>query len=391
MVKHKILFVNGHLNVGGVEKSLVDLLRWLDYSQYDVDLLLLEEKGDYLEQIPQNVNIIYKDIRSAYGPFFNTFFENLIRGRFNIIYYRFILLISSLLGKEFLRYWDFFFKLSHNYDSAIAYRPGICADVVAYAVRSKKKICWWHHGECLFSKAQIRATNRVWKSFDNIVTVSRGCKNMIESIFDYPSAQIVVIPNLIDIERISLLAGEESPYDLSSKATRIVTVGRLSPEKHIEDIPLIASELIKRGINQFKWYIVGEGDMRGLIEKEIRDKNVVDYVCLLGSKSNPYPYIKFADMMVHTSHVESQGLAILEAMALKTPCVAVASMGPKEYLNSELGILVGRDVNSVRDGVIRLLLQQYDATIVSKAYEVVKKYYSPDVIVRLLDGLVIDK
>jgi glycosyltransferase involved in cell wall biosynthesis len=96
-------------------------------------------------------------------------------------------------------------------------------------------------------------------------------------------------------------------------------------------------------------------------------------------------------MMVHTSHVESQGLAILEAMALKTPCVAVASMGPKEYLNSDLGILVGRDVNSVRDGVIRLLLQQYDATIVSKAYEVVKKYYSPDVIVRLLDGLVIDK
>ena len=52
-MKKKILFVNGHLNVGGIEKSLTDLLNHLDYHKYKVDLLLLEEKGDYLPQIPK--------------------------------------------------------------------------------------------------------------------------------------------------------------------------------------------------------------------------------------------------------------------------------------------------------------------------------------------------
>ena len=131
---------------------------------------------------------------------------------------------------------------------------------------------------------------------------------MIESIFDYPSDQIVVIPNLIDIDKISFLAGESSPYEESSDVIKIVTVGRLSPEKHIQDIPQIASELIKKDINQFRWFIVGEGDMRKQIEEEICKYNVGNHVCLLGSKSNPYPYIKFSDLMVHTSHVESQAL-----------------------------------------------------------------------------------
>ena len=40
--RRKILFINGHLNVGGVEKSLVDLLNWIDYSCYDRDHVKLK-------------------------------------------------------------------------------------------------------------------------------------------------------------------------------------------------------------------------------------------------------------------------------------------------------------------------------------------------------------
>ena len=40
--KKRILFINGHLNAGGVERSLVDVLRHMDYTKYAVDLLLLE-------------------------------------------------------------------------------------------------------------------------------------------------------------------------------------------------------------------------------------------------------------------------------------------------------------------------------------------------------------
>ena len=389
MVKRKILFVNGHLNVGGIEKSLVDLLRWLDYSKYDVDLLLLEGKGDYLEQLPPNVNIIFKDIRKAYGSFLHVFLQNLIHFRFNIIYYRIVLLISSYLGKEFLRYWNLFFLLPRNYDCAIAYRPGICADVVAYVVKSRKKICWWHHGECLYSPKQIRESNTVWKSFNNIVTVSNGCKSMIESTFDYPPSKIVVIPNLIDIDRITLLAGEKSPYVFNSKVINIVTVGRLSPEKHIEDIPQIASELIDRGISQFKWYVVGEGDMRNQIEDKIKKYNVEKYITLLGAKTNPYPYIKYADLMVHTSHVESQGLTILEAMALKTPCVVVASLGPKDYIiDGDNAFIVEGENKKLVDRISKILKSIPDVSIVNKAFNTVLIGFSPKTICKKIQNII---
>ena len=49
MMKKNILFINGHLDVGGCERSLVDVLKNIDYSKYNVDLLLLEHKGDYIE------------------------------------------------------------------------------------------------------------------------------------------------------------------------------------------------------------------------------------------------------------------------------------------------------------------------------------------------------
>ena len=44
-MKRKILFINGHLNTGGVEKALIDVLRHIDYERLDVDLLLLEGLG----------------------------------------------------------------------------------------------------------------------------------------------------------------------------------------------------------------------------------------------------------------------------------------------------------------------------------------------------------
>ena len=58
----KLLFINGHMNPGGTEKSLLDILCNLDFSQYDVELLLLEEYGSYINEIPDNVKIKLVDL-----------------------------------------------------------------------------------------------------------------------------------------------------------------------------------------------------------------------------------------------------------------------------------------------------------------------------------------
>ena len=60
-MKKKILFINGHLNTGGVEKSLLDILTHLDYSKYEVDLLLTEELGDFAPQLPPQVQVLLQE------------------------------------------------------------------------------------------------------------------------------------------------------------------------------------------------------------------------------------------------------------------------------------------------------------------------------------------
>ena len=61
-MKKRILITNGHMKVGGVEKSLVNLLNAIDYSKYCVDLILFEGTGEYFTDIPKEVNVIICDL-----------------------------------------------------------------------------------------------------------------------------------------------------------------------------------------------------------------------------------------------------------------------------------------------------------------------------------------
>jgi glycosyltransferase involved in cell wall biosynthesis len=387
-MKTKLLFVNGHLEIGGVEKSLVDILRWLDYSQYDVDLLLIEGEGTYKERIPSEVNIVFVDTTKAYGAFWSTITKCIKQKEFFALWFRFVILTAKLFGKKTLYLLTPILHLKSKYDCAIAYRPGPCADIVAYAVRANKKICWWHHGEICYNKSQTDSINITWRHFSNIVTVSNGCRLILENHFTSCAGKTIVIPNMIDVDEITTMAGSINPYSNTSSKTIIVTVGRLSPEKHIENVAYSAKQMIDSGFNNFIWYIIGDGQQRNNIQETIDTLGVESYVILLGNKCNPYPYIKFADLLVHTSYVESQCITILEAMALKTPCVAVASMGPKEYMNDSNGYIVSEDVSSIAETLFRAINDLPCKIKANNAYETVYNNYSPSLIIKKLNGLI---
>ena len=53
------------MNPGGAEKSLLDILKHIDYSKYHVELLLLEEFGDYTDEIPKEVEVRLFDLHNT--------------------------------------------------------------------------------------------------------------------------------------------------------------------------------------------------------------------------------------------------------------------------------------------------------------------------------------
>lgn len=372
-----MLFVNGHLKIGGIEKTLVDLLNYIEYTKYDVDLLLLEGGGDFLDQLPASVNVIQFDNRKAFGPFFSTIWSNLMRGDFTLIAYRLISLYANFSEKKRLGLLRKLLPIKAHYDIAVAYRTGHSADIVAYAVRSVKKFVWWHNGEFNLSGKEKTETAETWSYFDRIVSVSEGCKHLLERQFPSLSDKMCVMYNILDEKVIEAKADATiSGVIFKNSLCQIITLGRLSAIKNVKNAVMVTKKLVDNGYTDFHWTIVGDGPERGNLEKMIKDYNVGKYIELIGGKSNPYPYIKNADFMVHTSYGEAHCTAILEAMVLKVPCVVTKTYIPQDFtIDGKTCYMAEQNVESLYHCIVRMLNHPEDTTnITERAFEWIKRY-----------------
>lgn len=347
----KLLFINGHLNPGGVEKSLLDILCHLDYSKYEVDLLLLEEYGGYSNQLPKQVNVRLVDLHNTYGAFGSCIVRCIRHGDWQNVWRRLVFKASSLLGQHNMRFLKRSIVGTQQYDCVIGFRPGISAALAAYATDASKRILWWHHGEMNLSEREQEAFIAAWKKADFLVSVSEACAKMLRSYFPEMQDKLVVIPNMLDIESVCHKADEYIPFDKNEDTFYFSTVGRLSQEKHIENA-IYAARLLKQKEKKFQWYIVGDGACADQLKALALEQQVADLVKFVGNQTNPYPYMRAADALIHTSYVESQCLVVLEAMAIGTPCVVTESLGPKEFCVDGVNcILVKQGVEALVDGI----------------------------------------
>lgn len=355
-MKKRVLFINGHLNAGGCERSLVDVLRHFDYTEYQVDLLLLEELGDYFDEIPAEVDVKLYSLNRAFGPLLKCAVDSIRSRDWFSLWFRFVYLLSRFLGKGCLKWTKRCFpRLQKRYDAVIAYRPGICTDFAAYIVSADTRISWWHHGAFTYSERQAEDVNLAYARMDKIVAVSRSSAEIVKSHFSNARDKVYVIPNMICSEELAEKAREEDLYDdRDFRGLRLVSVGRMEPEKNMGICVEVGKLLSAAGLS-FRWTLVGDGQESREIRERIKKLDLEAYFCMTGRLANPYPQIKTADILIHPSTVESQGLTVLEAMALAKPVVVVESNGPKEFIKSECnGMLVKNDARDIADAVMQI-------------------------------------
>lgn len=347
----KLLFINGHLNAGGVEKSLLDILLHMDYSKYQVDLLLLENLGDYTPLLPPQVHVIFRDLHNTYGGVVSSLVKCLRAHDFRCFRLRLIFLLQKFVVEKALRPAAKILLGRHHYDAVIGFRTGICSDLAAYSVCADRKLTWWHHGAFNVAPDDYE---KMCTRMDYVVSVSNACSQMILDACPSVKDKLLCIPNMLDTAAIDAKA-DHNPYAASHKKI-IVSVGRLAPEKHFIHAIEVAKYLLAHGISDFSWHIVGEGPECAALEVAIAENNLEAYVRLEGNQPNPYPYMRHGYLFVHPSYVESQGLTILEAMALDVPCVVTKSLGPCEFIrDGENGLLVEQGWEPLAEGVLRML------------------------------------
>ena len=327
------LIVNGHLHIGGVEKSLVNFLRSIDYSQHQVDLLLVEDTGEFEKEIPPQVNVFFYDLKPTYGSVRNVLLKAIKTGNLEVARQKIAITMANKINGKWLKALPLPKELRKTYDCAIAYRVGMPLDIVSYVINAKTKCVWWHHGEFDYSGNEVRKWHRAFERVDHIVCVSDSSRRMIQPFFPGLEEKMCVIPNMIIPEEIQRKAEAFDPYIDEAGKRILVSVGRMSAEKHMADTVDVMRELTNRGFDDLVWYLVGDGPERSLIEEKIHRYGLQESFRLVGIQENPYPYIKHADIFIHPSWVESQGITVLEAMALEKKCVVVRSKGTEEYVS----------------------------------------------------------
>lgn len=97
-----------------------------------------------------------------------------------------------------------------------------------------------------------------------------------------------------------------------------------------------------------RWYCIGEGNSRKEYESTIKDNKLEKDFILLGSISNPYPYIKCSDIYVQTSRHEGYCLTLAEAKCLCKPIVTTNFIGAYEQIEDGInGFIVVPDEDDI--------------------------------------------
>ena len=338
----KVLFAVKNMNVGGVETSLLSLLNTIDRNEYEVDLLLLEEYGDFLDAIPHWVNVIickdYAAIKDEVNlppvQVIKTYLQN---GRFGRAAKLLAAYARTKVSKDYSYYYKAVFsnvgRLPKHYDVAIAYTSIInyLTWFVDFYVDADKYIGWIHFdvSKLALDRELLLHLHRDMKK---IYVVSQSALDAFTAMFPELKEKSELRYNVVDKKQILALAEKPAESIREPGVKTIVTLGRLTSEKGQDIIPEVAARLKEAGL-PFKWYLIGDGGLRKLIEEKAKELGVENEVVLMGTKTNPYPYLKQADLYVQTSIHEGFCITLGEAKVFGMPIVSSEFAGAHEQLD----------------------------------------------------------
>lgn len=380
----KILIVINTLGRAGAETAMLEFLRKLDRTRFDISLYVMMGQGELSDNLPQDIRVLNRRLSSCsvWGK----------QGR---------LRLAKMVLASFFRNGNYFGKLAglmknfadmlktgeirldklcwplvaegahrleESFDLAIAWIEGGSAYYTAKHVKAEKKAAFIHID---YESAGYTPNmdQGCWEQFGRIFAISEEVRASFARVYPQYEKKTLVFPNIIDAERIRCRAEEPGGFSDDYDGVRLLTVGRLTYQKGY-DIAIQAMSLLKKQGYKVRWYVLGEGEERKHLEKQIAALGLKKDFCLLGQAENPYPYYKQTDLYVHATRYEGKSLAIQEAQILG--CVVIASDCPgnrEQFINGRDGILCKLDPKEIADSIAVFLKDKTKRTVLKNAEE----------------------
>lgn len=317
----KLIIVNNNMKVGGVQKSLHNLL-WEIEGKYDVTLCLFRKNGAYVNHLPPSVKII-----EVCGPYN---YLGVGQAECRGVHYlkRAVLaVLSRVFGRArvLARIKCHQPELEETYDCAISYLHngreksfyGGVQDFVLHCVKAKRKIAFLH-GDYRSCGANHPANNRQLEQFDRIAACSDGCRRALLSVLPHLEDRCVTVRNFHRFDEIYAMADQDTFTYNNEEFSHVLMVSRLSAEKGIDRAIRALAHVNARGMRACL-HLVGDGLEREKLRMLAEDLGISDLVIFHGEQTNPYRYMKNADLFLMTSYHEAAPMVIDEARALGLP------------------------------------------------------------------------
>lgn len=334
----KILIVNNNLDMGGIQKSLMNLLKEV-HKEYDITLLLFSKSGILLKDVPNDVKIITP----------NKCYQMLGLPKSALKHHPLMFCLKYLLLKytsvfsrrSAMRVLGLFQKKIKGYDVVISYShlpnhkyfANGCGDFVLDKVVCRHKICLIHC-DYLHSGFMSEENNREYDEFDRIACCSDSVKSRFIQGTKISENKVYTLRNFYDFDIIKL--ANHKPYVYEDNCINLLSVARLSSEKGIDKAIDVLAATERKDI---KYYIAGDGPQKDLLQEKIKEYNMEKQVFLLGEQQNPYRYMINADYLLVPSIHEAAPMVFDEANILKLPIISTNTTSAKEMVLSNGGIV----------------------------------------------------
>jgi glycosyltransferase involved in cell wall biosynthesis len=350
----------------------LNFINRLSKDNCSIQLRLFNKQGDYLELLPDEVKV------EDCGYFISAISKSkkdLIKDRnyIKLLTKLFLMLLAKVTSSNLI--YNILFNFSKDktkYDVAISFSQDNykavfskgCNQYVTDFITSDSKIAFLH-SDIINESADYEDMRNKYRMMDAIINVSNSGKKVFDEIFPEYKSKSYVMKNLFNELEIKKM-GNQSIQNMNQKASlKLVTVSRLSYLKGIDRILKLATKLDELGINDYIWYVVGDGIGEyeaSKLRQWTKEHNIEDKLIFIGSKANPYPYIKNADVFIFPTRTEAFPMVTIESLILNTPIIACRySSVDEQVTNNFNGLIIENNDDTFQLVLVNLISQGFES------------------------------
>ena len=306
MQARKVALFLPDLAGGGAERVALSIASALAERGCQVDLLLVQRRGELLPAVPPNVRLVElgggRILRSLVP-----LVRYLRRERpFAVHAFMWPLTVVALTARRLARVSTRVIVSDHTTLSQHASGPG------------ERRLMRW-------------TIRRFYPAADACVQVSNGAADDLAALGGIPRRSVEVVPNPLVAPAHPASNAEVDAMWGIPRGERVLTVGSL---KETKDHAILLRAFARLGRPSARLMIVGDGDLGPSLRGLAGELGVAERVIWAGFQLDPWPFYASADLFVLASRLEGQPMVLLEAMASGLTVVSTdCPHGPREMLN----------------------------------------------------------